>query len=140
MRLTVALASGILMSALWASQSAAQTVDYKKVRQYVGDDVTVQGPVARVDRVSGGVIRFSIGDTYSRRTLEILISPDFLTSLEPDLRSYEGKIVEVRGRIMTGEAEGLAGRTPGSSTIPAIVLQDIGRLKVISSPDPKKPT
>jgi hypothetical protein len=139
MRLTAVLA-GMLATALLAPRSAAQVVDYTKVRQYVGDDVTVRGPVARVDRVSGGVVRFSIGTTYSRRTLEILIAPEFVLSLEPDLRSYEGKVIEVRGRIMTGEAEGLVGKTPGSSTIPAIVLQDIGRLKVVASADPKKPT
>jgi hypothetical protein len=114
-------------------------IDYTKVRQFVGEDVTVKGPVARADRIAGGVIRLSIGDTYSRRTLEVLIPPEFFNSLLADLRAYEGKVVEVRGRIMTGEAEGLAGRTSGSSTVPAIVLQDIGRLKVLE-PEPKKPS
>jgi hypothetical protein len=114
-------------------------VDYTKVRQYVGEDVTVQGPVARVDRVGRGVVRFSIGATYSRRTLEVLIPPEFVASLESDLRSYEGKVVQVRGRITTGEAEGITGRTSGSSTIPAIVLQDINRLKVVATSEPDKP-
>lgn len=62
-----------------------------------------------------------------------------MNRLEPDLRSYEGKGVEGRGRITTGEAEGSTGRTSGSSTVPAIVLQDLGRLKMLTSPPPKKP-
>lgn len=140
MRVAAVLAAGLFASALLPSRAAAQVVDYTKVRQYVGDDVTVQGPVARVDRVAGGVVRFSIGQTYSRRTLEVLIAQEFVASLESDLRSYEGKVIEVRGRIMTGEAEGLVGKTPGSSTIPAIVLQDINRLKVVATSEPKKPS
>jgi hypothetical protein len=140
MRRAAVVAAGIFASAILASRGSAQTVDYTKVRQYVGEDVTVQGPVARVDRIAGGVVRFSIGATYSRRTLEVLIAPEFVPSLESDLRSYEGKVVEVRGRITTGEAEGITGRTSGSSTIPAIVLQDINRLKVIATSEPKKPS
>ncbi len=139
MQLRSSLAVMVLAGLCLASPGSAQVVDYTKVRQYVGEDVTVEGPIARVDRIGRGVVRFSIGDSYSRRTLEVLIPPEFGASLESDLRSYEGKVVQVRGRITTGEAEGLASRTTGSSTIPSMVLQDINRLKVVATPEVKKP-
>ena len=120
--------------------TAAQVVDYTKVRQYVGDDVTVEGPVARVDRGMAGTLRFSIGKTFSRRTLEVVVPAEFVNAFDSNLRSYEGKTVQVRGRILTGEAEGIVrGRGEGSSTVPAIVLEASNRLKVVEPPAEKKP-
>ncbi|HLG06811.1 MAG TPA: hypothetical protein VI383_11765 [Gemmatimonadales bacterium] len=132
------IATGLAL--ISAGPASAQVVDYTNVRQYVGDDVVVEGPVARVDRGAGGTLRFAIGKTYSRRTLDVIVPAEFVNSFDRNIRSYEGKTVQVRGRILTGEAEGIIrGRGEGSSTVPAIVLEDGGRLKVVTPPDPKKP-
>lgn len=120
--------------------AVAQVIDYTKVRQYVGEDLIVEGPVARVERGTGGVLRFSIGKTYSRRTLEVVVPAEFVKTFDQNIHVYEGKLVRVRGRIMTGEAEGvIRGHGEGTSSIPAIVLEDGSRLKVVPPPDEKKP-
>lgn len=116
----------------------AQVIDYTKVRQYVGEEVTVEGPVARAERGPGGILRFSIGKTYGRRTLVVIVPAEFVNAFDADLRSYEGKTVQVRGRISTGEAEGTtkpAGE--GTASLPALVLEDSGRFKVLE-PQPEK--
>ena len=138
MRTLLAPAAALLASLPLPIRSAAQVIDYTKVRQYVGEDVTVEGPVARVERGTGGTLRFSIGKTYSRRTLEVVVPSEFVNAFDQNIRSYEGKTIQVRGRISTGEAEGIvAGRGEGTSSIPAIVLTDSSRLKVVESEKPK---
>ncbi len=132
--------AALLGLAAVAGKAPAQVIDYTKVRQYVGEDVTVEGPVARAERAPGGTLKFSIGKTYSRRTLEVIVPPEFVNSFDQNLRSYEGKTVQVRGRITTGEAEGIApGAGAGSSSVPAIILVDSGRLRVIAPPVERKP-
>ncbi len=121
--------------------AAAQVIDYTEVRQYVGEDVIVQGPVVRVERGTGGILRFSIGKTYSRRTLEVIVPAEFVNSLDPNIHSYEGKTVQVRGRIVTGGADAVLGvRENSPSSVPMIVLQDSGKLKVVSTPAPEEKT
>lgn len=130
---------GVLAGLVLPTGAPAQVIDYTKVRQYVGEEVTVEGPVARAERGAGGTLRFSLGRTYGRRTLVVVVPAEFVTAFDPDIRSYEGKTVQVRGRISTGEAEGLKPAGEGTSTIPAIVLEDSGRFKVLEPQPEKKP-
>ncbi|MGQ0703989.1 MAG: hypothetical protein ACT4PM_12730 [Gemmatimonadales bacterium] len=129
----------LLAGLAFPAGASAQVIDYTKVRQYVGEEVTVEGPVARAERGTGGTLRFHIGKTYGRRTLVVVVPAEFVTAFDPDLRSYEGKTIQVRGRISTGEAEGLKAAGEGTSTVPAIVLQDSSRFKVVTTTPDKKP-
>ena len=129
----VRLALIALGAALSAAPATAQVIDHTSVRQYVGEDIIVSGPVIRAERMSAGTLRISLGFTPVNRTLDIII-PAEMASLFSDLRSYEGKLVQVRGRITAGFADNiLQEEKEGSVAVPAILLEQSGRLQIIEA-------
>lgn len=130
----------MLVSLVAAETGAQQVVDHTRVRRYAGEEVTVEGPVARVAPASQGSLWISLGRPHPSATLVIVVAEEFVRSLDQP-RSYEGATIQVTGRIHTGEAGGIGidrNVTPqlpgGNPRTPFIVLQDISRLKVISRP------
>lgn len=118
----------------------AQVVDHSRVRRYAGEEVTVRGLIARGAPVGGGVVWFSIGKPHPSASLVVVVPADMAGNFE-DPRTYEGAVVEVMGRIMTGEAGGigtdptirrmLRGNEPKT---PYIFLTSAARLKVVERP------
>lgn len=149
-----------LLSLLPGVLTAQQVVDHSKVRRYAGEIVTVRGPIARATVEPGGVVWFSIGKPHPSSSLVVVVNAEEASGFG-DPRKYEGAMVEVQGRILTGAAEGigidptvggasggaptsisgrtqaggagvaLRGRAPKS---PFIVLQNPGLFRVVENP------
>lgn len=141
-----ALSVFLLASSLVPSWAVAQplVIDHTKARMYLNEDVTLEGPVARVDR-SGRSLWFSLGKPHPSSTVVIVVPAEFVSAF-PDPRSYEGATIQVRGRLSSGNQEGigidrstgatLSGPKPRS---PFILLDDPSRLTVVTSAKPKDP-
>lgn len=132
---------GVLLSLLAVEVAAQQTVDYTRVRRFIGEEVTVEGPVARVAPANQGSLWISIGRPYPSARLVIVVPSDFVQSMDQP-RSLEGATVQVTGRVYTGEAAE-TGISRGTSTpqlaggnprTPFIVLRDLSRLRVVNRP------
>lgn len=143
MRVTVPLLIGLLSPAMAWSQGPV--VDHTRVRRFAGEEVTVEGPVARVAPAGGGSLWISLGRPHPSATIVIVVPMEYARGFDTP-RSYEGAIIQVTGRILTGEAGGLGidptntPRLPGGNPrTPFIVLQDLGRFKVISRPGQPRP-
>ena len=117
----------------------ARLIDHTKARMYINEDVIIQGPVARVDRARGGELWFSLGKPHPGATVVIVVPAQFANDFQ-DPRKWEGKTVQVGGRLTTGEAEGIdrmkAANAPRN---PFIVLEDPSRLKVVNPAEVKPP-
>jgi hypothetical protein len=134
-----------LLASVAPAWAAAQPVviDHTKARTYVNEEVTLEGPVARVDR-SGRSLWFSLGRPHPSSTVVIIVPEEFASSYS-DPRSYEGATVRVRGRLASTDLEGigidrgsgvrLSGPKPRS---PFIVLEDPSRMTIVA-PKPKEP-
>src|SRR5262245_47686383 len=122
-----------LVSLLPAASSFAQVIDHSQARTLIGKEVTINGPVVRVERLSNGNLRLSIGRSFEERSLEVII-PSVLTVFG-DGTMFDGKSVDVHGMI-------LAGADPAQPGIPAILLQGSQDLRlaprriVITGPAP----
>lgn len=130
-----------LLSLLATEATAQQVVDHTRARRFIGDEVAVEGPVARVAPARGGSLWISLGRPYPSATLVIVVPAEFVDNLG-DPRSLEGATVRVTGRIYTGDASD-TGIPRGSSTPqleggnprrPFIVLRDASRLRVMARP------
>ena len=134
-----------LLASLGPSFAAAQpmVIDHTKARMYVNEEVTLEGPVARVDR-NGGALWFSLGKPHPSSTVVVVITKEFVSAY-PDPRVYEGATIRVRGRISSGNQEGIGIDRSGGARLtgpkprsPFIVLEDPSRLTVVT-PKPKEP-
>jgi len=132
-----ALKLAALVSLVPAAKSFAQVIDHSQARTLVGREATINGPVAKVDRLANGDLRLSIGPSYQQRSLEVII-PAAMTLVFGDGMSFEGKNVDVRGRILAAADS----TQPG---VPAILLADSRDLRiaprriVVTSPAPSSP-
>lgn len=124
-----------------AGSAQDRVVDHTRARRYSGEVVTVEGPIARVAPAGGGMLWISLGKPHPSATIVIVVPAEFGRSFDSP-RSYEGAIVQVNGRIFTGEAGGTttdATVTPtlpgGNPRTPFIVLQDLNRFRIITPPD-----
>jgi hypothetical protein len=102
----------------------AQVIDYVdhfSARQHIGEIAIVTGPVARVERAPDGTIRLSLGPSYRKRSMEVYI-PAAFAALFGDGRMFEGKGVQVRGRI---------GSDSTAAGLPHIALDEDGRVQVV---------
>lgn len=132
---------GILFSLLAVEAAAQQLVEHTRVRRFIGEEVTVEGPVARVAPARQGSLWISIGRPHPSASLVIVVPSDFVQSLDQP-RSLEGATVRVTGRVYTGEAAetGIARGTStpelpgGNPRTPFIVLRDLSRLQVVARP------
>ena len=135
----------LLLASAVAMPLSAQVVDHTKVRRYAGEEVTVRGPIARGDNAGGGTVWFSLGKPHPSATLVIVIPSGMATNFK-DPRSYEGAVVEVMGRILTGDMGGTttdptiadAIRT-GQPKTPYIVLKNASRFRVVQDPPAAAP-
>ena len=121
-----------------AASSFAQVIDHSQARALIGQEVTINGPVAKVERLANGDFRVSIGRSFDQRSLEIIV-PAQLDPLFGNGAQFEGRNVDVHGRI-------LASADPAVPGIPAIVLSDARDLRlaprriVVTSPAPSTPS
>jgi hypothetical protein len=132
---------GVLFSLLAVEAAAQQEIEHNRVRRFIGEEVTVTGPVARVAPASQGSLWVSIGRPHPSASLVIVVESEFVKNLD-EPRSLEGATVKVTGRIFTGEAAE-TGISRGTSTpqlaggnprTPFIVLRDASRLQVVTRP------
>lgn len=129
-----------------AAQVAVKVIDHTKARLYINEDIIVEGPLVRADRAGGGAIWFSLGKPHPSATLVIVVPAAFATNFDPP-RDWEGKTVQVSGRVTTGEAEGIGvGGSSGRSRMttatprnPFIILEDPSKLRIVSPLKPKAP-
>lgn len=133
----------LLGSLLPAGAHAQSVVDHSKARSYVNEEVTIEGPVARVDR-SGRALWFSLGKPNPSATVVIVVSSEF-SSAYPDPRSWEGATVRVRGRVLSADQEGIGIERTGSRMSgpkprgPFIILEDPSRMTIVTPAKPKEP-
>ena len=143
MRITATL---LLCAALPVSLAAqGRVVEHTKARLYLHEEVTLEGPVARADRGSGGAIWFSLGKAHPSATVVIVVPPQFAAHFDTP-RDYEGKTIQITGRVTTGESQGIGiDRSGGSRTSgatprnPYIVLEDPSKLRIVTPLKPKEP-
>ena len=129
-----------------AVSAQPRIVDHTKARMYINEEVTVEGPVARVDRGGGGALWFSLGKPHPSSTVVIVVPAEFASAFS-DPRAYEGKLIRVSGRLSTGEAEGIGSDRSGGTRLrgpkprsPFIVLEDASRLSIVApTKPPEKP-
>lgn len=127
----------------WAQ---GQVVSHDRIRRYAGEEVTVEGPVARVAPAGSGSLWFSIGNrAHPSSSLVIVVLEEFVKGFDTP-RSYEGAVIQVYGLVQTGAASTtaadrsvVASPPGGTPRTPYIVLQDMSRFKVISRPDAPRP-
>lgn len=131
----------ILFALLAVEATAQQEIEHNRVRRFIGEEVTVTGPVARVSPASQGSLWISIGRPHPSASLVIVVEEEFVRTLDQP-RSLEGATVRVTGRIFTGEAAE-TGISRGTSTpklaggnprTPFILLRDASRLQVLTRP------
>lgn len=133
---------GVLLSLLAVEASAQQEIEHTRVRRFIGEEVTVEGPVARVAPGRQGSLWISLGRPHPSATLVIVVPEEFVTTLGQP-RELEGATVKVTGRIYSGEAAetgiSRATSTPqlagGNPRTPFILLRDASRLRVVARPD-----
>jgi hypothetical protein len=134
-----------MLASLMPLGASAQpiVIDHSKARMYLNEEVTLEGPVARVDR-SGGGLWFSLGKPHPSSTVVIVVVAEFASAF-PEPRSYEGATIRVRGRLSSGNQEGIGIDRSGGARLsgpkprsPFIVLEDPSRLTVVV-PKPKQP-
>lgn len=135
---------GILFSLLAAEGAAQQEVDHTRVRRFMGEEVTVEGPVARVAPDRRGNLWISIGAPHPRASLVIVVRPQHVSGL--GARGLEGATVKVTGWIQPGEPIFPVGgidrfRSPfflagiDRSRFPSFMyLEDLSRLQVVTRP------
>jgi len=130
---------------LWPAVAPAQAriIDHTKARMYTNEDVILEGPVARGQRAAGGAVWFSLGKPHPSATVVVVVSADLATGLD-DPRNYEGAIVQISGRVTTGEAQGIGIDRSGGPRLsgpkprnPYIVLEDLSKFRVVTAPKPK---
>lgn len=132
---------GVLFSLLAVEAAAQQEIEHTRVRRFIGEEVTVTGPVARVAPGRQGSLWISIGRPHPSATLVIVVPEEFVSTLGQP-RELEGATVKVTGRIFTGEAAETGiprgtstPRLPGGNPrTPFILLRDASRLQVITRP------
>lgn len=129
-----ALRLAALVSILPAASAFAQVIDHSQARAFVGREVTVNGPVAKVERLANGILRLSIGKSLEERSLEIIVPSEVARSLGDELR-FQGRSIDVHGRILASADSARPG-------VPAIILSDSRELRmaprriVVTSPPP----
>ena len=134
---------------LWPTAANAQPriIDHTKARMYLNEDVIIEGPVARAARAGGGAVWFSLGKPHPSATLVVIVSADLARSLD-ELRTYEGTVVQVSGRVTTGEKQGIGMDRSGGPRVsgpkprnPFIVVEDLSKFRVVTpaQPKPEKP-
>jgi hypothetical protein len=130
----------LLLLILLPGIARAQVVDHKQVRKYAGEEVTVRGPIARAQNMGGGTIWLSLGKPHPSATLVVVVPAELVGNFG-DPRSYEGAVIEVQGRILTGEMGGIgidptiAGAIRGGAPkTPYIVLKNASRIQVVVPP------
>lgn len=135
----------LLCSASPSLLAQARVVDHTKARMYLGEDVIIEGPVARADRASGGSIWFSLGKAHPSSTVVVVVPKEFASAF-PEPRDLEGATVRVSGRLSSAETAGIGlERTANRSMTgpkprsPFIVLEDPSRLRVTVPAKPKDP-
>lgn len=132
-----ALPLAALVSILPVASSFAQVIDYSQARTFVGQEVTVNGPVAKVERLASGNLRLSIGKSFEERSLEIIV-PIAVARLLGDEQRFAGRSIDVHGRI-------IASADPNEPGVPAILLADSRDLRmaprriVVTGPAPPPP-
>lgn len=134
----------MLLAALLPSAAVAQgssVISHTEARQFTGETVTVEGPVAKAARGAGGTIWLSLGQPHPKATLVIVVPRELVEAIG-DPASWEGKVVQVNGRINRAGAAMPAGpngergnSTAGSPRTPFLLLGDMGRLRVVQRPD-----
>lgn len=132
---------GVLFSLLAVEAATQQEIEHTRVRRFIGEEVSVQGPVARVAPGSQGSLWISIGRPHPSASLVVVVPAEFVKNLD-EPRSLEGATVRVTGRIYTGEAAetGIARGTStpqlpgGNPRTPFMVLRDASRLQVVTRP------
>lgn len=140
------LLAAMLVSLVPVTGSAQdRVVDHTRARRYSGEVITVEGPVARAAPGGAGTLWISLGKPHPSATVVIVVPSEFVPSLGTP-RDLEGAIIQVRGRIFTGEAGGTttdATVTPqlqgGNPRSPFIVLQDLSRLRIVTPADSVPP-
>lgn len=105
-----------------AASSFAQVVDHSQARANIGKEVTINGPVARVEQLANGTLRLSIGRSFEERSLEIIVATE-LRLVFGDGSQFAGRNVDVRGRILAAADS----TQPG---VPAILLTESGKLRL----------
>lgn len=138
MRVSVLLLIGLLCPAMAWSQG--RVVDHSRVRRYAGEEITVEGPVARVAPGGAGSLWFSIGRPHPSASIVIVVLEELVKGFDIP-RSYEGAVIQVYGLVQVGQASTSAAERSivasppgGNPRTPYIVLQDMSRFKVISRP------
>src|SRR5262245_17349978 len=139
--------STLLLCSASPSLLLAQTrvIDHTKARMYLGEEVIVEGPVARVDHANGGALWFSLGKAHPSSTVVIVVPKEFASAF-PEPRTLEGATVRVSGKLSSAETAGIglertanramSGPKPRS---PFIVIEDPSRLNVTVPAKPKEP-
>ena len=117
-----ALKLAALVAMFPAANALAQVVDHSQARALLGREATINGPVAKVERLPNGDLRLSLGRSFEERSLEIIV-PAAMSLLFGDGLTFLGKSVDVRGRI-------LAAADPAQPGVPAILLTDSRDLRV----------
>lgn len=125
-----------------AAQTQPRIIDHTKARMYTNEDVIIEGPVAQAQRAAGGSVWFSLGKPHPSATVVVVVSADLAKGLD-EPRSYEGAIVQVSGRVTTGEREGIGNDRSGGPRMtgpkprtPYIVLEDLSKFRVVTPPKP----
>ncbi len=143
MRVAALSLIGLLVPGMAWAQGAV--VDHSRARRYAGEEVTIEGPVARVAPGGGGSLWFSLGRPHPSASIVIVVLEEFAKGLDAP-RSYEGAVIQVNGLIQTSQtmnsaAERSLVQVPpgGTPRTPFIVLQDLSRFKVISRSAEQRP-
>ena len=123
----------------------ARIVDHTKARMYLNEEVTLEGPVARVDHSSGGALWFSLGKPHPSSTVVIVVPKEFASAF-PEPRNWEGATIRVNGKLSSAETAGIGMERTANRSMsgpqprsPFIVLADPSRMTITVPAKPKEP-
>ena len=82
-----------------ATSANAETISPAETQQYVGKNVTVEGPVSEVHHVASGKVTFiDMGGRYPNNTFAGVIFTDDASKFS-DVDSLNGKTVDITGTV-----------------------------------------
>lgn len=138
MRILIAAVLVALVPAVSLAQG--RVVNHAEARRYGGDEVTIEGPVVKVESGGGGSLWLSLGEPHPRSTVVIILDQEFARTIE-QADTLKGAVIRAYGRVAVAGSSGGAqprGNTPGlrgpAPRTPYLVVMD-RRLQVVSRPD-----